>query len=66
MCEVIEDIIRSYRMHVVAHRLRKFGFETSMNKLSNKDLSVLSDMVYPHQKVAIERELELRTACLSQ
>lgn len=63
MSDLIEDAVRNYRMHVVAHRLRKFGFETSINKLSNADLSVLLHLVYPHQRQAIEKELAARTAC---
>jgi hypothetical protein len=55
--------IRSYRMHVVAHRLRKFGFEPSINKLSTDDLRVLALMLYPHQTTAILREIARRGDC---
>ena len=55
--------IRSYRMHVVAHRLRKFGFEPSINKLSTEDLRVLAPMLYPHQAQAVAREIALRGDC---
>jgi hypothetical protein len=51
-------------MHVVAHRLRKFGFEPSINLLSNDDLDVLATLVYKHQAEAIQRELADRAACL--
>lgn len=65
MDDVISTAIRGYRMHVVAHRLRKFGFESSINKLTTKDLQMLAQFVYTHQRKAIEREIAARTACLS-
>ena len=47
-------------MHVVAHRLRKFGFEPSINKLPTADLAVLAPLLYPHQRDAVMREIRLR------
>jgi hypothetical protein len=60
MSDIIAIAIRQYRMQVVAHRLRKFGFEPSINKLAEADLSVLATMLYPHQAQAIHRELSRR------
>ena len=60
MSDILQAACRSYRMHVVAHRLRKFGFEPSINKLSAADLEVLATMLYPHQQQAVMREIELR------
>lgn len=61
MGDILQDACRSYRMHVVAHRLRKFGFEPSINRLSTEDLRVLADMLYPHQRDAVLKEIELRS-----
>lgn len=61
MNDILAASCRSYRMHVVAHRLRKFGFEKSINKLSTEDLTVLARMLYPHQRDAVLREIELRS-----
>lgn len=61
MRDILVDACRSYRMHVVAHRLRKFGFEPSINKLPIADLAVLAHMLYPHQRDAVLREIELRS-----
>lgn len=47
-------------MHVVAHRLRKFGFEPSINHLPTEDLVVLAPMLYEHQRDAVLKEIELR------
>lgn len=40
----------SYRLHCIAHRMRKFGFETSVNKLAPRDLLYLSTMVLAYQR----------------
>ena len=61
---ILASSIRSYRMHVVAHRLRKFGFEHSINLLPTEDLRVLAGMLYPHQKAAVEREIAERGSLL--
>lgn len=60
MSDILTEACRSYRMHVVAHRLRKFGFEPSINKLSTDDLQVLANLLYPHQREAVLREIALR------
>jgi len=60
MSNQIVEACRSYRMHVVAHRLRKFGFEPSINKLPTADLAVLAPLLYPHQRDAVMREIRLR------
>lgn len=50
-------------MHVIAHRLRKFGFEPSINTLSTEDLRVLAPMLYPHQTAAVLKEITDRGDC---
>ncbi len=58
--------VRWFRMHVLAHRLRKYGFEPQINKLSTDDLDMLKDFLYPHQKEALEREIAERKALTLQ
>lgn len=58
--DILKAACRSYRMHVVAHRLRKFGFEPSINHLPTEDLVVLAPMLYEHQRDAVLKEIELR------
>lgn len=62
--DILTEAMRSYRMHVVGHRLRKFGFEYGINHLSTDDLCVLRNMVYSHQKEAIDREIYERNRLL--
>lgn len=61
----MDDLARAcqaYRMAVIGHRLRKFGFEPSINKLSDDDLAALKRYVHPHQAAAIDRELAERAS----
>lgn len=62
MSDIIAASCRNYRMLVIAHRLRKFGFEPSINKLATDDLETLALMLYPHQRAAVEREVAERRA----
>jgi hypothetical protein len=55
-----------YRMLVIAHRLRKFGFEPSINKLSSDDLRVLKGFLHAHQAAAIDREIAERSRIASE
>lgn len=64
MSDILVASCRSYRMHVIAHRLRKFGFEKSINKLSTEDLEVLARILYPHQREAVMREIDERKRLL--
>lgn len=64
MSDQIQDAIRAYRMSVIGHRLRKFGFERSINKLNCTDLRALLPYLWPHQQDAVQREIEEReSAC---
>lgn len=45
-----------YAMRCISHRLRKLGFENSINKLQPRELMLLSTMLYKHQAEAVKRE----------
>lgn len=65
MSDPIATACQNYRMLVIAHRLRKFGFEPSINLLSADDLEVLAGLLLPHQRVAVMREVEDRRATIA-
>lgn len=55
-----------YRLRCISHRLRKFGFESSINRLTARELLLMTTLVYPHQADALRREALLREPALRE
>lgn len=55
-----------YAMRCISHRLRKLGFESGINRLSARELMLLSTMLYKHQAIAVRKEAILRDPTLSK
>lgn len=54
----VQQAIRWYRIRVIAHRLRKFGFEHGINHLSSEDLRALATMMPEHQSAVLLEEAD--------
>ncbi len=57
--------LREYRTRVLAHRLKKFGFEKQVNSLSPNEQLLLAYFMEGHQRVALVNEAyeRLGVAC---
>ena len=54
--------LRLYCLRVIAHRIRKFGFEEGLNHLKPADLKVLASYMPPAQGRVITEEVNERLA----
>ncbi len=57
---VVTQALRWYRIRCIAHRLRKFGFESGVNHLSAEDLLALATMMPEAQAETLRAESVLR------
>jgi len=54
----LRQAFRIYNARCLAHRLRKFGFESHINSLPPEDLRLIAAFMPPHQAKMLTQEAE--------